>query len=171
MYASSQVVTNRDTLETLLCVAYVFEVSTSEHGAQHHIYRLVKDWYMEAQAIRPPFFTTTTTTATTTTVQSTTAPPTDCSHRLLCFSQGWQVHQGERLHSIAVQKPERTRLHYRKLTEREPLARLGMSGHCACCNRHFVFSCAFLFCIMELVIRKKMHEDVFFFFCFLFFNP
>ncbi|KAG9280823.1 transcriptional enhancer factor TEF-3-like, partial [Astyanax mexicanus] len=38
-----QVVTNRDTLETLLCVAYVFEVSTSEHGAQHHIYRLVKD--------------------------------------------------------------------------------------------------------------------------------
>ena len=40
-----QVVTNRDTLETLLCVAYVFEVSTSEHGAQHHIYRLVKDWH------------------------------------------------------------------------------------------------------------------------------
>ncbi|XP_062859304.1 transcriptional enhancer factor TEF-3-like, partial [Trichomycterus rosablanca] len=38
-----QVVTNRDTLEILLCVAYVFEVSTSEHGAQHHIYRLVKD--------------------------------------------------------------------------------------------------------------------------------
>ncbi|KAM4618648.1 transcriptional enhancer factor TEF-3 isoform 1-T3 [Polymixia lowei] len=38
-----QVVTNRDTLETLLCIAYVFEVSTSEHGAQHHIYRLVKD--------------------------------------------------------------------------------------------------------------------------------
>lgn len=38
-----QVVTNRDTQETLLCVAYVFEVSTSEHGAQHHIYRLVKD--------------------------------------------------------------------------------------------------------------------------------
>jgi transcriptional enhancer factor len=28
----------------LLCIAYVFEVSTSEHGAQHHIYRLVKDW-------------------------------------------------------------------------------------------------------------------------------
>lgn len=40
-----QVVTNRDTLETLLCIAYVFEVSTSEHGAQHHIYRLVKDWH------------------------------------------------------------------------------------------------------------------------------
>uniref|UniRef100_A0A0P6HAC7 Transcriptional enhancer factor TEF-1 n=1 Tax=Daphnia magna TaxID=35525 RepID=A0A0P6HAC7_9CRUS len=38
-----QVVTNRDTQETLQCVAYVFEVSTSEHGAQHHIYRLVKD--------------------------------------------------------------------------------------------------------------------------------
>ena len=41
--ACLQVVTNRDTLETLLCIAYVFEVSTSEHGAQHHIYRLVKD--------------------------------------------------------------------------------------------------------------------------------
>lgn len=39
----SQVVTNRDTQETLLCTAYVFEVSTSEHGAQHHIYRLVQD--------------------------------------------------------------------------------------------------------------------------------
>ncbi|XP_066906746.1 protein scalloped isoform X4 [Halyomorpha halys] len=38
-----QVVTNRETQETLLCTAYVFEVSTSEHGAQHHIYRLVKD--------------------------------------------------------------------------------------------------------------------------------
>ncbi|KAG8180764.1 hypothetical protein JTE90_026235 [Oedothorax gibbosus] len=38
-----QVVTNRDTRETLLCIAYVFEVSTSEHGAQHHIYKLVKD--------------------------------------------------------------------------------------------------------------------------------
>ncbi|XP_072445095.1 transcriptional enhancer factor TEF-1-like isoform X1 [Chiloscyllium punctatum] len=38
-----QVVTNRDTQELLLCVAYVFEVSTSEHGAQHHIYKLVKD--------------------------------------------------------------------------------------------------------------------------------
>jgi len=39
-----QVVSNRETQETLLCTAYVFEVSTSEHGAQHHIYRLVKDW-------------------------------------------------------------------------------------------------------------------------------
>ncbi|XP_065577633.1 transcriptional enhancer factor TEF-1-like isoform X3 [Artemia franciscana] len=38
-----QVVTNRDTQETLLCIAYVFEVSSSEHGAQHHIYRLVKE--------------------------------------------------------------------------------------------------------------------------------
>uniref|UniRef100_A0A2I3TU43 Transcriptional enhancer factor TEF-4 n=1 Tax=Pan troglodytes TaxID=9598 RepID=A0A2I3TU43_PANTR len=38
-----QVVTNRDTQELLLCTAYVFEVSTSERGAQHHIYRLVRD--------------------------------------------------------------------------------------------------------------------------------
>ncbi|XP_046374310.1 transcriptional enhancer factor TEF-1-like isoform X1 [Haliotis rufescens] len=38
-----QVVTNRDTQECLLCIANVFEVSTSEHGAQHHIYKLVKD--------------------------------------------------------------------------------------------------------------------------------
>uniref|UniRef100_A0A8C8YYZ4 Transcriptional enhancer factor TEF-4 n=1 Tax=Prolemur simus TaxID=1328070 RepID=A0A8C8YYZ4_PROSS len=38
-----QVVTNRDTQELLLCTAYIFEVSTSEHGAQHHIYRLVRD--------------------------------------------------------------------------------------------------------------------------------
>ncbi|KAL4233000.1 Transcriptional enhancer factor TEF-3 [Mactra antiquata] len=38
-----QVVSNRETQETLLCIAYVFEVSTSEHGAQHHIYKLVKD--------------------------------------------------------------------------------------------------------------------------------
>uniref|UniRef100_A0A4W3GH14 TEA domain transcription factor 1 n=1 Tax=Callorhinchus milii TaxID=7868 RepID=A0A4W3GH14_CALMI len=37
------VVTNRDTQETLLCMACVFEVSTSEHGAQHHIYRLMKE--------------------------------------------------------------------------------------------------------------------------------
>ncbi|XP_052808528.1 transcriptional enhancer factor TEF-1-like isoform X1 [Mya arenaria] len=38
-----QVVSIRETQETLLCIAYVFEVSTSEHGAQHHIYKLVKD--------------------------------------------------------------------------------------------------------------------------------
>uniref|UniRef100_A0A2K5KF41 TEA domain-containing protein n=1 Tax=Colobus angolensis palliatus TaxID=336983 RepID=A0A2K5KF41_COLAP len=38
-----EVVTNRDTQELLLCTAYVFEVSTSERGAQHHIYRLVRD--------------------------------------------------------------------------------------------------------------------------------
>ncbi|KAM6973390.1 LOW QUALITY PROTEIN: transcriptional enhancer factor TEF-1-like [Aplochiton taeniatus] len=37
------VVSNRDTQETLLCMACVFEVSNSEHGAQHHIYRLVKN--------------------------------------------------------------------------------------------------------------------------------
>ncbi|ESO87319.1 hypothetical protein LOTGIDRAFT_210691 [Lottia gigantea] len=38
-----QVITNRDTRETLICIAFVFEVSTSEHGAQHHTYKLVKD--------------------------------------------------------------------------------------------------------------------------------
>ncbi|TRY82187.1 hypothetical protein DNTS_000382 [Danionella cerebrum] len=38
-----QVITNRDTQETLLCIAFVFEVSTSDHGAQYHVYRLVKD--------------------------------------------------------------------------------------------------------------------------------
>lgn len=38
-----QCITNRDTGETLLCIAYVFEVSTSEAGAQHHIYKLIKD--------------------------------------------------------------------------------------------------------------------------------
>lgn len=37
------VVSNRDTQETLLCVAYVFEVSSAAHGTQHHVYRLVKD--------------------------------------------------------------------------------------------------------------------------------
>ena len=43
LLAPPQVVTNRDTQETLLCMACVFEVSNSEHGAQHHIYRLVKE--------------------------------------------------------------------------------------------------------------------------------
>nr|CAB3266886.1 scalloped/TEF1 protein [Phallusia mammillata] len=38
-----QVISNRDTQETLLCLAFVFEVSTSEHGAQHHMYKLVND--------------------------------------------------------------------------------------------------------------------------------
>lgn len=38
-----QVIKNRDTDETLLCIAFVFEVSTSDHGAQHHIYRLVNN--------------------------------------------------------------------------------------------------------------------------------
>lgn len=38
-----QVVSNRETQETLLCIAFVFEVSTSEHGAQYHVYRLVDD--------------------------------------------------------------------------------------------------------------------------------
>ncbi|XP_042268262.1 transcriptional enhancer factor TEF-1a [Thunnus albacares] len=37
------VVSNRDTQETLLCMACVFEVSNNEHGAQHHIYRLIKE--------------------------------------------------------------------------------------------------------------------------------
>lgn len=46
-----QVVSNRETNETLLCIAYVFEVANSNCGAQHHIYRLVKDqsqhWVIE----------------------------------------------------------------------------------------------------------------------------
>ncbi|CAL1595179.1 unnamed protein product [Knipowitschia caucasica] len=37
------VVSNRETQETLLCMACVFEVSNNEHGAQHHIYRLIKE--------------------------------------------------------------------------------------------------------------------------------
>ena len=39
----SQVVQNRNTMETLLCIAFVFEISASESGCQHSIYRLVKD--------------------------------------------------------------------------------------------------------------------------------
>lgn len=42
-YIHLQVVSNRETNETLLCIAYVFEVANSNCGAQHHIYRLVKD--------------------------------------------------------------------------------------------------------------------------------
>ncbi|XP_066932861.1 LOW QUALITY PROTEIN: transcriptional enhancer factor TEF-1-like [Clytia hemisphaerica] len=38
-----QVVTNRQTQETLLCLAFVFEVSSNEHGAQHNVFKLVKD--------------------------------------------------------------------------------------------------------------------------------
>ena len=37
-----QIVSNRDTNETLLCIAFVFEVSVSDNGTQHHIYRLIK---------------------------------------------------------------------------------------------------------------------------------
>lgn len=38
-----QVILHRETLETLLCVAYVFEVSKSESGSQHQMYRLIKE--------------------------------------------------------------------------------------------------------------------------------
>lgn len=38
-----QVISNKETQETLLCIAYVFEVAASNCGAQHHIYRLIKD--------------------------------------------------------------------------------------------------------------------------------
>ena len=37
-----QLVTNEDTNEVLLCIAYVFEISGSEHGTQHHVYKLVE---------------------------------------------------------------------------------------------------------------------------------
>ncbi|XP_070585580.1 transcriptional enhancer factor TEF-4 isoform X1 [Erythrolamprus reginae] len=38
-----QVLRDQETQELLLCVAFVFEVSASERGAQHHIYRLGQD--------------------------------------------------------------------------------------------------------------------------------
>eukprot|EP00731_Ephydatia_muelleri_P029742 Em0021g265a len=38
-----QVVTNRDTQETLLCLAYVFEVCTDDSGPKHHVYRLIRE--------------------------------------------------------------------------------------------------------------------------------
>ena len=38
-----QVVTNRETQETLLCLAYVFEICTSDDGPKHRVYRLVKE--------------------------------------------------------------------------------------------------------------------------------
>lgn len=38
-----KVVRNRDSQELLLCMAFVFEVSANKRGAQHHVYRLVKD--------------------------------------------------------------------------------------------------------------------------------
>lgn len=38
-----QVMQARDTQETLLCIAYVFEVAEQNSGATHHIYRLIKE--------------------------------------------------------------------------------------------------------------------------------
>lgn len=38
-----QVLRDQETQELLLCVAFVFEVSASERGAQYHIYRLGRD--------------------------------------------------------------------------------------------------------------------------------
>lgn len=37
-----QVISNKETGETLLCIAFAFEVSVSDNGAQHHTYRLVR---------------------------------------------------------------------------------------------------------------------------------
>ncbi|XP_073830551.1 TEA domain transcription factor 1 homolog scalloped isoform X2 [Musca autumnalis] len=38
-----QVIQSRETHETLLCIAYVFEVAAPNSGATHHIYRLMKE--------------------------------------------------------------------------------------------------------------------------------
>ncbi|XP_046802937.1 protein scalloped isoform X2 [Lucilia cuprina] len=38
-----QVIQSRETQETLLCIAYVFEVAAQNSGATHHIYRLIKE--------------------------------------------------------------------------------------------------------------------------------
>ncbi|XP_054727379.1 protein scalloped isoform X2 [Anastrepha obliqua] len=38
-----QVMQSRETEETLLCIAYVFEVAAQNSGATHHIYRLIKE--------------------------------------------------------------------------------------------------------------------------------
>ena len=40
---ASQVVTNRETQETLLCLACVFEVVTNTDGPKHRVYRLIKE--------------------------------------------------------------------------------------------------------------------------------
>lgn len=42
-FTIQQVITNRETNETLLCLSYIFEVSRSEHGAQHTLFQLVTD--------------------------------------------------------------------------------------------------------------------------------
>jgi len=39
-----QAVTDEQSQQPLLCVAYVFEVLTAERGPRHQVYRLVGDW-------------------------------------------------------------------------------------------------------------------------------
>ena len=43
MSCCMQVVTNRETQETLLCLACVFEVVTNTDGPKHRVYRLIKE--------------------------------------------------------------------------------------------------------------------------------